>query len=70
MENINDNQNIKYNSNTCPKCGHLNFWYKFINGKEIELCSKCGYWDNHKLDEVELFGVQDKDINKNDKIKI
>ena len=46
----------------CPKCGHEKYWPKYINYKEIDLCSRCGYWepkdignvleleDNHKVD--------------------
>lgn len=29
----------------CPKCNHEKYWPKYINYKEIDLCSRCGHWE-------------------------
>ena len=43
-----ENKNV-----VCPICGCLKYYYKFIDYKEIILCSSCGYWDHYNT-EVEL----------------
>ena len=29
----------------CPNCKNPKYYYKYINCKEITICSLCGYWD-------------------------
>jgi len=44
----------------CPKCGDIRFYYKYINYKEILLCSKCGYYDYFVCeDELGLSDLED-----------
>ena len=47
----------------CPVCGFEKFYYKFINDKEIELCSLCGFWDHHNLDDDIILPYQAKKDN-------
>jgi uncharacterized Zn finger protein len=29
----------------CPKCNGDQYWYKYINKKEIIRCEECGYFE-------------------------
>jgi len=60
------NKEEKYT--VCPKCNHERYWPKYINYKEIDLCSLCGYWEPRDIEvgeNVEYYlGLLDLDDNK------
>jgi uncharacterized protein YbaR (Trm112 family) len=37
----------KLNIVCCPICDSIQYFYKFVNNKEILLCNLCGHWENY-----------------------
>jgi len=45
----------------CPKCNNEKYWPKYINYKDITLCSRCGYWEPRDISNgLELLELEDK----------
>lgn len=46
---------------TCPRCGSLRFWFKYYCNTPIRLCSKCGYFEEIGLMDLDS-PLVDKDV--------